>query len=209
MSNPHLPQEILDYIVDILHDEFHAQEGISSRAGFHIFWRRVSGIAPPVSGRDNPFPVLSSLSACMPQLFHVRKSSDSLIPLPFLRIYPCFVVRWYGAATIPITAHRVLDLPGGLHFRKLALSWSNDVDPPGLVVACRHTVGSLEATHFVFGTFVGIWMGYVINPCLWMNPPHPVLSTSQKCRTSNVLHSDPIRCPSDASHRRIDIFKKS
>jgi len=52
------------------------------------------------------------------------------------------------------TVHRLLDLPNGLHFRKLDLLWRDKEDPwctVKLVVECSETLEYLEVTHELDG----------------------------------------------------------
>ena len=54
------------------------------------------------------------------------------------------------------TAHRLLDLPNGLHFRKLNLSWHNAEElrwAVRLVVACSGTLECLDVTHDPDGAY--------------------------------------------------------
>ena len=54
------------------------------------------------------------------------------------------------------TAHRLLDLPNGLHFRKLNLSWHNAEElrwAVMLVVACSGTLECLDVTHDPDGAY--------------------------------------------------------
>ena len=51
--------------------------------------------------------------------------------------------------------HRLLSLPGGIHFRKLDLMWSHEEDTSSvvaLVEKCSHTLESLDITRDLFGT---------------------------------------------------------
>ena len=54
-------------------------------------------------------------------------------------------------------ARRLLDLPNGLHFRKLALTWDDATDLwwiTELVTRCFHTLECLEITHTFRRTFI-------------------------------------------------------
>jgi len=54
-------------------------------------------------------------------------------------------------------ARRLLSSPGGIHFRKLTLTWSQDSDAPlirGLVEECSRTLESLKITRSTQGTSI-------------------------------------------------------
>ena len=56
--------------------------------------------------------------------------------------------------------HRLLDLPNGLHFRKLKLRWfedENDRSVPGLVMACSETLEYLDITYYVKGAVCHVY----------------------------------------------------
>jgi len=58
----------------------------------------------------------------------------------------CICGDWRGIKSI---AHRLLSLPGGIHFRKLGLDWYKEEDillTIGLVEECSHTLESLDIT---------------------------------------------------------------
>jgi hypothetical protein len=54
-------------------------------------------------------------------------------------------------------ARRLLSLPGGIHFRKLALTWLEEEDPSlmtALIEKCSHTLESLDIFHSLLGTSI-------------------------------------------------------
>ena len=62
----------------------------------------------------------------------------------------------YLLAGIRPIARRLLSLPGGIHFRKLTLTWPNEENfwlTTPVVEACVHTLESLEITWDLRGTF--------------------------------------------------------
>ena len=60
---------------------------------------------------------------------------------------------------VGVTAHQLLELPNGVHFRKLVLSWAHKKDfswIAELVVRCSHTLESLDVTQTSRRAFVHI-----------------------------------------------------
>jgi hypothetical protein len=56
-----------------------------------------------------------------------------------------------------LITRRLLSLPGGIHFRKLTLTWSDEQDlslAMALVEKCSHTLESLNVTCNPLGTSV-------------------------------------------------------
>jgi hypothetical protein len=93
-------------------------------------------------GQDGPHPAVSSIS---PRLTGT---------LEFLPV---------GRAAV--TVRRLLDLPHGIHFRTLKLSWSKEEDHRylmELVVNCSDTLENLDITHDLKGTVYSVFF--------WPNP---------------------------------------
>ena len=73
------------------------------------------------------------------------------------------------------TVRRLLELPNGLHFRKLVLSWDQDLRwIAELVVMCSHTLESLAITDTTICTFVRIC---ACTDSLFLSPVGPVLGS--------------------------------
>ena len=81
------------------------------------------------------------------------------------------------------TVRRLLELPNGLHFRRLALSWSRDAGVwwiSELVVMCSHALESFAITNTTpVRSFVSV-------PYRWLNP----VSSWVGARLTQPLESD-------------------
>jgi len=89
-----------------------------------------------------------------------------------------------GAGSV---AHRLLDLPNGLHFRKLALTWDHEEDVSWitkLVMTCSHTLESLDITSMYHRTSIYIHPVHVNNQLCFQSGRGQPRSTSRKRRNS-------------------------
>ena len=217
MSNPHLPPEMLDHIVDLLHDTKHALRNCCivskswiPRARKHLFadirfcvaedlqsWSKMFP-DPSTSparyaktlfvGRFHAFNFDALVDSFVPShgfspairslhldLIHLPPQTfDLIISFPFLEelavsggsfdgpptvVQPSSSPVFTGSLELSLEggmkpiAHRLLSLPGRLHFRKLTLTCNHEEDPlltMELVEECSHTLESLDIAYPVF-----------------------------------------------------------
>ena len=108
------------------------------------------------------------------------------------------------------TARRLLNLPNGLHFRKLKLRWfeeENDRTVAELVTACSETLEHLDIAYHVKGIVlpVHIWIEPVTNldSGLQMNP-HPTQSISPGQQNSNISYFGAVHWTAGGSSWRLE-----
>ena len=127
---------------------FHALSPVLKTLHVHLL------ILPPTQVFDLAlsFPLLEDLTvtACESSLDDGNGSGR-----PSTAVQPSSLPMFTGSleltnAGIKPISRRLLSLPGGVHFRKLALKWSKAEDPlltMALVEGCSHTLESLDITY--------------------------------------------------------------
>ena len=97
------------------------------------------------------FPLLEDLTVIIHGMVaSVESGDESEIPTAAQpSTSPMFTgtLELYRHGGVKPFAHRLLSIPGGIHFRKLILSWDDDDDPPSitkLLDGCSHTLESLN-----------------------------------------------------------------
>jgi len=98
-----------------------------------------------------------------------------------------------GAVGVGVTAHQLLELPNGVHFRELVLSWTHKGDIlwiTELVERCSHTLESLDVTEASGRTFVHICVRTDGLTCS-QSERGQTRSTSRKRQNSEMWFFDP------------------
>ena len=152
--------------LEVASQELCAANSTVSFAPFHGFspvikYLRVDIAVLPSSQMFNLIlssPLLKDLTVVAPYRVLIDKSDNFDVGLSFV-VQATGPLRFTGSLGLLMkggvhpVSRQLLSLPGGIHFRKLTLSWCHKKDPlsiTALVERCSHTLESLEISRGLF-----------------------------------------------------------